>query len=198
MPIKLGIYGGSFNPPHKGHLNVASFAIDNLNLNKLLIVPNGIPPHKKSGDISFDHRFKMCEQTFFLLGKETEISDIEGKIKGKSYTINTVRAIKSLYPLAETYLIVGSDMLFSFREWHEYKKLLNECCVVVAARNVAERKKIEKAVVELGKVIILDIEAMPMSSSEIREKIREGSEVSGYLTVETMRYIEVNQLYRGG
>ena len=136
--IKIGVFGGAFNPVHNGHINMVKEAFADLKLQKMLIIPTCVSPHKSNkGLIAFEDRAKMCELAFAdeIASGKFEISDIEKRMGGTSYTINTIRELKRQYPDdAVFYLIIGGDMLFYFDKWYRYEALLGECKVVAAAR----------------------------------------------------------------
>ena len=111
--MRIGIYGGAFNPVHKGHIKLAEEVKTKADLDKIIIMPSGLSPHKSSGSlIDSSHRLQMCKLAFE--GEDYIISDLEIKREGKSYTVDTVTELKEIYPDDELYLIMGSDMLLSF------------------------------------------------------------------------------------
>ena len=129
---RIGIYGGTFNPPHMGHVHVARHAIGALCLDKLLIIPSSTPPHKAltADSPTPDDRLRMLQMTF--AGEEkAEVSDLELQRGGVSYTFDTVKTLQSQYPNAELFLLVGTDMLLSFDRWYRYKELLSMVTLAV-------------------------------------------------------------------
>ena len=118
--MKILIYGGSFNPPHKGHRDAAAFAAQKLKADKLLIIPDCQPPHKEMerGAPSPEQRLEMCRLAFAGV-RGALVSDIEIRRGGKSYTSDTLRALREKYPDAELWLLVGFDMFRTLHEWHE-------------------------------------------------------------------------------
>ena len=112
--IKIGVFGGAFNPVHNGHINMVKEAFADLKLQKMLIIPTCVSPHKSNkGLIAFEDRAKMCELAFAdeIASGKFEISDIEKRMGGTSYTINTIRELKRQYPDdAVFYLIIGGAM----------------------------------------------------------------------------------------
>ena len=121
--MKIGIYGGSFNPPHLGHQNAAVEAAEKCALDKLLLIPAGIPPHKvmEQGSPANEHRLAMTRlmggQAALQSGVEVEVLDLEMAREGKSYTVDTLRALRRQYPNGELLLFMGTDMFFSFESW---------------------------------------------------------------------------------
>lgn len=192
---KVGIFGGAFSPVHKGHIALAKAAYKELKLNEMLIIPTAQSPHKENS-VPFSDRLEMCNIAF----KDIDgfaVSDIEKKLGGKSYTINTLRALKEIYPKnTEFYLIIGGDMLFYFEHWYRYEALLKECHVVAAARENDSYADLYEYANELGRVKVLNLPVIEVSSSYIREKIRKGEEVGDLVPAEVMEYINLRGLYR--
>ena len=125
--MKIGIYGGTFNPPHLGHLEAARTAVKVLNLDLLLLVPAGTPPHKDLPEDtpSPEDRLAMTRLTAdaMMMPDIVQVSDIEISRKGKSYTADTVEELHRQYPGAELYLLMGTDMFLSFQNWHDAKAI---------------------------------------------------------------------------
>ena len=121
--MKIGVYGGTFNPPHLGHLTAARAVFDLLKLDKLLLVPAGLPPHKAlpAGSPTAEQRLEMtrlaAEQ--LGLGDRVQVLDLELRRQGKSYTADTLSQIRELYPEAELWLLMGTDMFLTLQTWHE-------------------------------------------------------------------------------
>ena len=126
--MRIGIYGGTFNPPHLGHLMAARTVFEVLKLDKLLLVPAGIPPHKDlpEDSPSAEQRFEMTrfagEQ--LGLGEHVETLDIELRRGGKSYTADTLAAIHKQYPDAELWLLMGTDMFLTLQAWRDRKSVV--------------------------------------------------------------------------
>ena len=126
--MKIGVYGGTFNPPHLGHLTAARAVSDLLKLDKLLLVPAGMPPHKAlpEGSPTAEQRLEMtrlaAEQ--LGLGDRAEVLDLELRREGKSYTADTLAQIRDLYPGAELWLLMGTDMFLTLQTWHAPEEIL--------------------------------------------------------------------------
>lgn len=196
--MKLGIFGGTFNPPHVGHLGIVTAIADSQELDRVLIIPAAIPPHKVAPDLaSGEDRLEMCRLTF---GRDErfEVSDIELQRNGRSYTYDTLCQIKELYPDDELFLIVGSDMLETFNRWYRYKDILSMCTLLAAARETDFKIELETVFEEseIKKVKFIDINVTEASSTEIRERIANGENAEELLTAETAQYIEKRGLYR--
>lgn len=193
---KVGIFGGAFNPIHNGHTALARAAFKELKLNEMLIIPTGNSPHKENSEVAFSDRMEMCKIAF-ANDKGFAVSDIEKKLGGKSYTINTVRALKEIYPKnTEFYLIIGGDMLFYFENWYRHEALLKECRVVAAARENDSYVDMYEYANELGRVKVLNLPVTEVSSTEIREKLEKGEDVSDLIDPGVLEYINSRGLYR--
>ena len=131
--MKILLYGGTFDPPHWGHINNLRAAMQAVQPDKVIVMPAGIPPHKAASATPGSLRLQMC-RCFLQLGEQVEISDWEISHEGKSYTVNTLRMLHSTYPDAQLYLTVGSDMLTSFRTWREWQSILQLATLVVESR----------------------------------------------------------------
>lgn len=192
---KVGIFGGAFNPVHAGHTALARAAFRELKLNEMLIIPTADSPHK-TNETPFEHRFEMC-RIAFEKEEHFTVSDIEKRLGGKSYTINTVRALKEIYPKnTEFYLIIGGDMLFYFEHWYRYEALLKECHVVAAARENDSYTDLYEYANQLGRVKVLNLPVIEVSSSEIRDKIRNGEDTGSLVDKDVLDYISARRLYR--
>lgn len=209
--MRLGIFGGTFNPIHKGHINASLRFYDDAKLDKLLVIPDRVPPHKEANVVSAEHRLCMLHLVYDdkeLCGdRNIEISDIELCRKGKSYTIVTLRELQTFYPNAELFLYTGSDMFYTLESWREGDSILRMCSVYTAAREKDEREKLEKyASVYLEKYgtkcLIGDFPPLVSSSTQIRDGFRtQNDKKSCYLTKNLLtdsvnRYIMENGLYR--
>lgn len=121
--MKIGIYGGTFNPPHLGHLEAARTAVKVLELDKLILIPAAVPPHKAlpEGTPEGAHRLAMTERMADALSmpKVAEVSRMELDREGKSYTADTLRAIRAQYPNAQLWLLMGTDMFLTLHLWHD-------------------------------------------------------------------------------
>ncbi len=136
--MKIGIIGGTFNPIHHAHLRIAEEVRDRFDLTRVLFIPAASPPHKPlAGEVSFTLRLAMVEAAI-VDQPAFAASAIEGERTGKSYSIDTVRALRKAHPGDEFFFIVGSDSFLDFSTWYEYKAIFNECNLVVVERPGAE------------------------------------------------------------
>ena len=198
--MRIGLFGGSFNPPHLGHRRLADEMMETAALDKMLIIPAGIPPHKNTDElISTEHRFEMCKLAFN--DDKYIISDIEYQRQGKSYTVDTVAEIRKIYPDDELFLIIGSDMLLSFHRWYRYEDILKEVTLCVATREneisteALLRYAYETLKLSENEIIISQIAPFVCSSTAIRSEIRQGQNVSDYVDTDVSDYIIRNDIY---
>ncbi len=196
--IKTGIFGGAFNPPHAGHINLAREAIEQLKLRKLLIIPTYESPHKDTKLAPFDDRMELCRRAFSDISDKcvAEICDIERELGGISYTINTIRALKKREKDARFFLLIGGDMLFSFTEWFKYESILKEAEVCAVARGGDNFADMLEFATEIGRIKILPTTVVDISSTEIRGKIANGGDTAQWLPAGVRGYIEEKGLYK--
>jgi nicotinate-nucleotide adenylyltransferase len=214
--MKWGLFGGTFNPVHFGHLRAAEELMTLLDLERVIFIPAASPPHKtERGMASFEHRLQMMQGA--IAGNDSfSLSDVEGRRPGKSYSIDTVQYFLDSHGSdLELYFITGQDAFDAITTWQEWDKLLSLCHFAVITRPGYENKGLLQILppdmaaryvydeqndifknpqgrsVFFRRTTFLDI-----SSSHIREKIQQGQSVR-YLTPDkVIRYIEANQLYR--
>lgn len=173
QPQKVLLFGGTFDPPHAGHLHSLSAAIRAVQPEYVLVMPAGIPPHKAASATPAALRLEMC-RCFEPLFPALEVSDWEIAQQGKSYTIDTVRMLARRFEGAALYLCVGSDMLLTFRQWRCWRELLSLVTLVVQSRKTGDEPALRAAAKSLeaegGRVLLTGVPALPMASSEIRAK----------------------------
>ncbi len=191
---KTGIFGGAFNPVHNGHVRLAEEAVKQLKLKKLLIIPTFDSPHKSTKLADFDARMEMCRLAFGHIAG-VEVSDIERRLGGKSFTINTIRELKRIYPDEQFFLLIGGDMLFGFEKWFKYESILNEAKVCAVARDNDSFVDMMEYANELGKVKVLPTKAIEVSSTEIRAKAANGVDVSSLVPKAVADYIAEHKIY---
>ncbi len=199
--MKIGIYGGTFSPPHNGHVNAARMFAAAESLDKLLIIPTFIPPHKtETSAVPAEERLEMCRLAF--TDDNFDVSDIEVRRKGKSYTFDTLTELKEMYRSDDFYLLCGTDMLLSFEKWYRFAAILSMCTVVCMRReeNAETGVKLAEKIVELKEqcaadVRLIDAPPLEVSSTEIREKLSRGENVNDLLPTDVYRYIKEKGLY---
>lgn len=192
--MKLCIFAGTFNPIHKAHIRVASYVADNFGFDKIVFIPAYKPPHKNyDTDMAF-HRLNMVE----LAVKDDlrfSVSDIEYKHEGKSYTYLTIKELYEKYNIeGKINLIIGTDAFKHIESWYETDKLkkLVDFIVFVRENNFVglEYLKQKGYNFQLAKLDFCDI-----SSTDLREKISNGKNISQYVDKEVEEYIKANGLY---
>lgn len=195
---KTGFFGGSFNPVHNGHIHLAESAYSALGLDRLILVPAGIPPHKEAAGLcSGADRFEMLKLA--AEGHEGfEVSDFELRQTGKSYSVYTAEHFAELYPDDELYMMVGSDMLLSFDKWYRFEDILKIVTLAVVSREYDDMDSLKRKADELsayGRAEVINAEPYPVSSTEIRSLIGSGQNYSCYLPEKVVQYIRLNSLY---
>ncbi|MBZ2175358.1 nicotinate-nucleotide adenylyltransferase [Schnuerera sp. xch1] len=199
--LKIGIMGGTFDPIHNGHLILAEYSRISFNLNKILFIPTGNPPHKNSEDIS-PNRYRY-DMTLLAISTNMNyyLSTIEIERKGVTYTIDTIKYLKSKFEDAEFYFILGADSLYKIHKWKNYEELLSLCNFIVARRPNHNNKKLEKRKDDLNtkynsSIHILEAPLIDISSTQIRERIRNGLSIKYLVPRSVEAYIEKNRIYR--
>lgn len=186
--MKIGIFGGSFNPVHNAHIEIIKYILDNLNLDKIIIIPVGIPSHKDNNLALENLRLAMCELAFDKFPK-VEVSDIEIRDNKVSYTIDTLKKIQNIYGKENEYFeIVGDDCIENFHKWKDYKNILKLSKLIVYKRGVFHKKD--------KNIIYLDNDICQISSTEIRDKITKGESINNFLPPQVLKIIQDNNLYK--
>ncbi len=198
---RLGIYGGTFNPPHLGHLRAAEHAISALELEKLLLIPSCISPHKQLPELSATPAQRLA-MTNAMAGQGMEASDLELSRGGTSYTYQTVLQLKQTYPADELVLCMGTDMFLSFDTWKNPQIILQNASLGVFYRGEkGEREKIDaqKSVIASmgGKVYVTENPVLDISSTQLRRMLVFQC-AAPYLHENVARYIRENGLYGAG
>lgn len=198
---KIAMYGGSFNPVHTGHIQLAEYFVNKLKLDKLLLIPDNKPPHKSDREmISANHRYNMCMLATENV-KNVQVSDIEIKRQGKSYTVDTLKQLGNIYKNTQLYLIMGADMFITLHTWKEYRKILSSAVICAVPRD----KDSANSLIDYSKsfetdglrCIISDKIMMSVSSTEIRSYIRQNKSITGMVNRKVEDYIYKNSLYMG-
>ena len=197
--MRIGLFGGSFNPPHLGHLHLAESVHDALHLDEVRLIPSKISPHRSMAEYAPEEdRLAMCR-----LAAEgypwLKAEDYELRQERVSYTFNTVRHFADLYPEAELFWLIGGDMLKSFTTWHRWEEILQYTALAAMAREEGEYAELQEAAAFLqqyGKIHLVDVESFPVSSTKIREMVGKCQNYPCYLPEKIVQYIEEKNLYR--
>jgi nicotinate-nucleotide adenylyltransferase len=215
---RIGLFGGTFNPIHLGHLQAAADVRASFGLGQVLFIPSYIPPHKTSADIaSAADRFRMVELA--CAGREGFVpSPLEVEAHERSYSILTLSKVKGLYPEAWTFFILGIDAFLEIGTWHEYESVLDECLFIVTDRpgfdlgsasgvlggrlrdricRVPEGGPADETLFSRFGVFLLPIKALDISATDIRDRVRRGERTDGLVPAPVADYIRKHQLYTG-
>ena len=203
--MKIGIYGGTFNPPHLGHLAAARAAIAALDLDRLMLVPAAIPPHKQlpPGTPAPEHRLAMTQRLADAMGmpKKVEASGLELAREGKSYTSDTLLRLREEYPDSELWLLMGTDMFLTLHLWHDPATILSLAQICAFGRSEGDGEALFAPQREYltrtfgAKVVTITLPGLvDVSSTQLRELLAEGRG-GEHLLPSVYGYILMNRLY---
>lgn len=202
---KIGILGGTFNPIHNGHIELGRAAVNELNLDRLLVMPSGVSYLKRDMNVlTGEHRYNMCalaikDEPYF------EISDLELKRSGNTYTYETLLELKTDMPDNELYFIIGADSLFYIENWVKADIIFQNCTLCCANRgnnsSTDELEKCKNYLVEKydAKIELLNSSITDISSTKIRTMVNESydeKEITQYIPFSVYQYIMDNKLYQ--
>ena len=200
-PQRLGLFGGTFDPPHFGHLIVAQDAAEQLSLDRLLFVVAALPPHKLGEDLApADLRLRMVEEAVArnpLLG----VSDVELTREGPSYSVDTLRHYRRELPETELIFLMGADQLAEFHEWQEPEAVGQLATLVAVARGGIDPRDMPPMALPRGVRVEfkqIEVTRIDISSTEVREKVRSGRSIQYMVPREVRTIIERNRLYQDG
>lgn len=197
-PERIGVLGGTFDPVHNGHLHIADTLRTALNLDRVLWVPAGRPPHKTDQIVSSD-RDRLAMLDLALAGSATdEISTIDIDRSGPSYTADTVEILAGLFPTARLFFLMGEDSLRDLPTWQHPERILRVADLAVAGRPGVETdlESLELQVPGVRKrVHVVPTEEVAISSSEIRRRVREDHSIRGLVPANVEKYIRDHGLY---
>ena len=191
---KTGILGGTFDPIHIGHLLVARDAMDALGLDRVVFVPAAAPPHKADRPTAPAASRLAMVHLAVRDDPDFSISEVEFRRSGPSFSIDTIGELERELPGNDLYFLIGEDNLGEIWSWKEPEALFRRCRVVVIGRLGSDRLTISPDLP--GPVTTLDIQRIRLSSSEIREKVKEGRSIRYLVPPEVERYIYEHRLYR--
>ncbi|MBQ8742586.1 MAG: nicotinate-nucleotide adenylyltransferase [Clostridia bacterium] len=202
---RLGIFGGTFSPPHIGHTNAAREFLKVLELDSLLIIPTFIPPHKQAYEIDPDHRLEMTRLAFSQeegFNCSVTVSDFELIKKGVSYTYLTLEHFSS--PDTRLFFLCGTDMFMTLEQWKLPERIFELSDIVLTLRESASDARLDRISAhkdhlekDLGaRITVMSTSPIEISSSELRRDIASGKDVSKYLPPSVYDYIRKNRLYK--
>lgn len=196
---RVGIFGGSFDPIHLGHLVIGQEILEKKKLDAILFMPTGISPHKKN-EMAPDHKRLEWVKMSIKSNPDFRISDFEIQKEGKSYTYETVLALQENYPDVEFSYIVGEDSILSIETWYRYKDLLSLIPFLVVRRSPKWERALEEKIDLLNKngyrVEEVDFTFLDISSTQIRNKFKEGKNPQYLLNEEVYKDIKNGNYYR--
>ena len=195
--LRVGMLGGAFDPPHKGHMALADAAIRSLALDLLHVVPTGEAWHKTRSLTAAHHRLAMAELAFGAL-PGVVVDPVETRRSGPSYTIDTLTALREQYPSAALFLVLGADQAKAFTQWHRCDDILSFATICVAGRvdSTGVTGKILAEFLCGADWLKIDMPLQEASSTQIRSKIAAGADPSGLVFEPVARYIALHHLYR--
>ena len=194
---RIGIMGGSFNPIHRRHLQIAASALEEARLEKIIFIPNGNPPHKICNLADAGHRFEMTRLAVIPYENFT-VSDIEITRDGVMYTADTLKLLHAQYQDADLFFIIGEDSLFELEHWVRPLEIFAQCTFIVCMRrhrDVADHPYVQKLRSQGAVFQFLSLNPLDISSSDIRRQIAGGIVNDALLTPEVCEYIRIMDLY---
>jgi nicotinate-nucleotide adenylyltransferase len=217
MTERMGLFGGTFDPIHLGHLRAAREVLERFALDRILFVPSFIPPHKeRKGMAPARDRLRMVELA--CAGEPRfAASSIEVDAGGRSYSILTLERIRELYPGARVFFILGADAFLEIGTWREHERVLDESLFIVMTRPgahledavdvvgeplrsrvraIAGGEAVDEALLAGHRIFLLPIRALDVSSTEVRRRVRAGETVTGLVPEAVGDYIQTHGLYR--
>ncbi len=202
--MKIGIFGGTFDPIHNGHRDIATAAKEEYSLDELWFMPAG-DPYCKSGNTVTDARlrYEMTELMVSELSEGFRCSDLEIRMKGKTYTANTLGCLTERYPEHDFYFILGADSLMNIESWYHPDEIFKNAVILCAARPGSDLKLLER-IKRLNesygngeeRVRLIHLEESKLSSTDIREMCQRGGDISPYVSKKVLDFIEETGLYK--
>jgi nicotinate-nucleotide adenylyltransferase len=188
--MKIGIYGGLFDPIHMGHVSVVKFVSEHFKMDKIIVIPVGIPSHRENNALDGSIRIKMCQLAFENMDK-VEVLDIEVSQNRLCYTYDTLCNIIEIYGKNNEYFeIIGEDSLNYFKTWKKYEEILKVSKLIVLKREGYNEKAFHE------NIILVDSPYFPFSSTKIRETIAKNGDIREMVPEKVREYIKQNNLYK--
>jgi nicotinate-nucleotide adenylyltransferase len=197
--VRVGILGGTFNPPHLGHFVCAQEAYLQLELDRVMLIPARVPPHKPvEEEPGVEHRLELCRVAVEGDDERFQVSDLEVRRAGPSYTVDTLELVHDREPDSELFLIVGGDIAAGFPAWHKPERVLSLATLSVAKRPGTERAAIDRALATVAggeRARFFSMPEIGISSTMIRDRVAAGQPIK-YLVPDTVAaYIDRHRLY---
>jgi nicotinate-nucleotide adenylyltransferase len=186
--------GGTFDPPHLGHIKIAESFLNSGIIGRLLVIPVYVPPHKVNALTPYQVRLEMTRAAFSGM-KNVDVSDLESRLTTPSYSYNTILHLKKNLPETDLYLCIGSDSLVIFNTWYKYRELLEHCRLIVAERPGYTRDKLPDWME--CKVQYVKHDPVDVSATDVRKITRQEKYVTGLILPEVQDIIDREGLYSG-
>lgn len=193
--LKVGVFGGAFDPPHLAHVALARAAVEQLNLDELRVFPTGQAWHKARSLGAPEHRLAMARIAFGDI-PHTVIDDRELKRPGPTYTIDTLRELGAEQPRAQLFLVMGEDQASALTSWREWETIVRQAVICMAARPSAHAGTHALAMPAQATVRLLRLPDMPESATEVRERVSSGEGIAHLVPPGIARYIDQHHLYQ--
>lgn len=200
--MKTGVYGGTFNPIHSGHIHILKEFIRRLELSRVLLIPTRVPPHKQVHFLaSAEDRLEMCRLAAKAVTEApVELCQIELSRPGKSYTAETLEALRGQFPKDDFYLLMGEDMFLTVDSWYRPETIFSLAALCASPRSADGLCKLKEKQKELeqkfgARCFVEDIPYFPASSTRVRELAMKGESLSGLVPPEVAAYIERWEVY---
>ncbi len=191
---KVGVFGGTFNPIHVGHLKVAERAVEQFGLAQVVFVPTGYPPHKPvAGGVSGALRYEMVRRAVASRA-EFSVSRVELDKDGPAYSVDTIAALSEVYPQGVAFL-VGADIFLRIEEWRASDRLLSSCPFIVAPRDGVTPGHFRRAPFSQAELYFLEMEPIDVSSWEVRRRYQAGEDVDGLVPAAVDAFIRERNVY---
>lgn len=199
---KIGLFGGTFNPIHNGHIHIAHAFMQQIHLDNLIFIPAGEPYHKKSTEVSALQRLAMvklatAEFPYF------SVSDCDITRQGNTYTFDTIKIFKKKFPHSQLWWLLGSDSLEKLHTWYRWQDLVQYIHIAVAMRAGHSLKNISKQLytwlhesLDNGRVVILQTPLLDISSTTVRQMAQMQENIDQFVPIQVVNYIKQNNLYR--
>lgn len=195
LETRVGLFGGTFNPLHDAHLLVADKALEQFALGGVVFIPSGIPPHKEvENGVSKEDRYEMVKRAIAPY-RNFSVSRIEIDREGPSYTIDTIRAMREIYPQGICF-IVGADLLLQIETWKEPQALLASVPFVLAPRDGITCEAFSASPFALAEIHFIDMEEVDLSSTWVRRRVKHGEAFEEWVPPQVATYIGKHHLYR--
>lgn len=193
-PLRVGMFGGAFDPPHVAHVALARAAVEQLQLDELRVFPTGDAWHKAQALSPAEHRLAMARIAFGALPR-TVVDDRELRRPGPTYTVDTLRELKAEHPAAELFLVMGEDQAVSLTRWRDWRSIPALATICMAARSATSADAPRVLPDEAG-LKLLRLPEMPESATEIRARVAAHEGIDHLVSPGVARYIDQHSLYR--